>query len=165
MYQIVRISSIGCKSSPFSIWKLLRSVWIGSDKLLEGMILFLFSCEHSLIGRDVDRKTRNIFPDSKVHGANMGPTWILTAPDGPHDGPRNLSIRVLSAGVGLGVAAFGELLKRVLWVCKLVDSVHIIVYSRNLIFNTKYAGYPMENGPQGNWSFMHFTDVQYQKGI
>ena len=23
------------------------------------------------------------FPDSKVHGANMGPTWALSAPDGP----------------------------------------------------------------------------------
>ena len=22
-------------------------------------------------------------PDSKVHGANMGPTWVLSAPDGP----------------------------------------------------------------------------------
>ena len=34
------------------------------------------------------------FPDSKVHGANMGPTWVLSAPDGPHDGPMNLAIRV-----------------------------------------------------------------------
>ena len=35
---------------------------------------------------------RNI-PDSKVHGANMGPTWVLSAPDGPHVGPMNLAIR------------------------------------------------------------------------
>ena len=34
-----------------------------------------------------------IGPDSKVHGANMGPTWVLLAPDGPHVGPRNLAIR------------------------------------------------------------------------
>ena len=34
-------------------------------------------------------------PDSKVHGANMGPTWLLSAPDGPHVGPMNLAIRVL----------------------------------------------------------------------
>ena len=27
-------------------------------------------------------------PDSKVHGANMGPTWVLSAPDGPQ--PLNL---------------------------------------------------------------------------
>ena len=31
-------------------------------------------------------------PDSKVHGANMGPIWILSAPDGPHVGPMNLGI-------------------------------------------------------------------------
>ena len=35
----------------------------------------------------------DIFPDSKVHGANVGPTWVLSAPDGPHDGPMNLAIR------------------------------------------------------------------------
>ena len=32
-------------------------------------------------------------PDSKVHGANMGLTWFLSAPDGPHFGPMNLAIR------------------------------------------------------------------------
>ena len=32
-------------------------------------------------------------PDSKVHGANMGPTWVLSAPDGPHVSPMNLAIR------------------------------------------------------------------------
>ena len=34
-----------------------------------------------------------IDPDSKVHGANMGPTWVLSAPDGTHVGPMNLAIR------------------------------------------------------------------------
>ena len=33
------------------------------------------------------------YPDSKVHGANMGPTGVLSAPDGPHVGPVNLAIR------------------------------------------------------------------------
>ena len=32
-------------------------------------------------------------PDSKVDGANKGPTWVLSAPDGPHVGPMNLVIR------------------------------------------------------------------------
>ena len=32
-------------------------------------------------------------PDNKVHGANMGPTWVLSVPDGPHIGPMNLAIR------------------------------------------------------------------------
>ena len=31
--------------------------------------------------------------DSKDHGANMGPTWVLSAPDGPHVGLMNLAIR------------------------------------------------------------------------
>ena len=35
-------------------------------------------------------------PDSKVYGANMGPTWVLSAPDGPHVGPMNLAIRGVS---------------------------------------------------------------------
>ena len=35
------------------------------------------------------------YPDSKVYGANTGPTWVLLAPDGPHVGPMNLAIRVL----------------------------------------------------------------------
>ena len=35
------------------------------------------------------------YPDSKVHGANMGPTWVLSAPDRPHVGPMNLAIKDL----------------------------------------------------------------------
>ena len=30
--------------------------------------------------------------DSKVHGANTGPTWVLSAPGGPHVGHVNLAI-------------------------------------------------------------------------
>ena len=33
------------------------------------------------------------FPDNKVHVANMGPTWGLSAPDWPYVGPMNLVIR------------------------------------------------------------------------
>ena len=31
-------------------------------------------------------------PDSKVDGANMGPTWVLSAPDGLNVGPMSLAI-------------------------------------------------------------------------
>ena len=37
--------------------------------------------------------TMIINPDIKVYGANMGPTWVLSAPDGPNVGPMNLAIR------------------------------------------------------------------------
>ena len=39
-------------------------------------------------------------PDNKLHGANMGPTWVLSAPDGPHISPINLAIRDLSVFLG-----------------------------------------------------------------
>ena len=32
-------------------------------------------------------------PDSKIHVANMGPTWVLSAPGGPRVGPMNLAVR------------------------------------------------------------------------
>ena len=35
-------------------------------------------------------------PDSKVHGANMGPIWGRLDPGGPHVGPMNLLFGVLS---------------------------------------------------------------------
>ena len=41
-----------------------------------------------VLGDDIDN-----IPDSKVHGANMGSTWALSAPDGPHVSPMNLVIR------------------------------------------------------------------------
>ena len=31
-------------------------------------------------------------PDSKVHGANMGPIWGQQDPGGPHVGPMNFAI-------------------------------------------------------------------------
>ena len=34
--------------------------------------------------------------DSEVHGANMEPIWVLSAPDRPDVGPVNLAIRVVS---------------------------------------------------------------------
>ena len=33
-------------------------------------------------------------PDSKVHGDNMGPAWVLSVRDVPHVGPMNPAIRV-----------------------------------------------------------------------
>ena len=36
-------------------------------------------------------------PYSKVHGAIMGPTWVLSAPGGPHVDLMNLAIRDLSS--------------------------------------------------------------------
>ena len=37
----------------------------------------------------------NADPDSKVHGANMGPIWGRHDPGGPHVGPMNFAIWVM----------------------------------------------------------------------
>ena len=39
---------------------------------------------------------QSVYPESKVHGTNMGPTWILSARDGPHIGPMNLAISTVA---------------------------------------------------------------------
>ena len=52
-------------------------------------------------------------PDSKIHGANMGPTWGRQDSGGPHDGPMNfviwarayiwgrINVEIVSPGKGL----------------------------------------------------------------
>ena len=42
---------------------------------------------------------KHLNADSKFHGANMGPTWVLLATDASHAGPRNLAIRVASGRI------------------------------------------------------------------
>ena len=36
------------------------------------------------------------YPDNKVHGADMGPIWGRQQPGGPHVGPMDFAIRVVS---------------------------------------------------------------------
>ena len=40
-------------------------------------------------------RTSEIYPDSKVHGANMGPIWGRQDPGGPHVSPMNYAIWVV----------------------------------------------------------------------
>ena len=39
-----------------------------------------------------DVSDKDITPDSKVHGANMGPIWGRQDPGGPHVGTMNFAI-------------------------------------------------------------------------
>ena len=57
------------------------------------VIICSFSTFNTDIGILCWRKRHQHIPNSKVHGANMGLTWVLSAPDGPHVGPMNLDIR------------------------------------------------------------------------
>ena len=51
------------------------------------------SCPSVVIGGSTS-VNGNSYSNSKVCGANMGPNWVLSAPDGPHVDPMNLAIRV-----------------------------------------------------------------------
>ena len=42
--------------------------------------------------RTVVRTVVRTVPDSKVYGANVGPTWGRQDPDGPHVGPLKFAI-------------------------------------------------------------------------
>ena len=44
-------------------------------------------------GKGMRQKVHTIvYPDSKIHGANMGPIWGRQHPGGPHVGPMNVAI-------------------------------------------------------------------------
>ena len=53
-------------------------------------------CNESHPGRVYTHVCVHVFPYIKVLWANMGPPRVLSAPDGPHVGPMNLAIRVVT---------------------------------------------------------------------
>ena len=52
---------------------------------------FSCCCVNSLVAGRCDSGFKSI-PDSKVHGASMGPTWDQQDPGGPHVGHMNLAV-------------------------------------------------------------------------
>ena len=66
----------------FAIWEAINCVY--KIKLSAWFYIWYIS---------IDVNVSDGIPDSKIHGANMGPTWVLSAPDGPHVGPVNLVTR------------------------------------------------------------------------
>ena len=87
------------------ICNIKRTFGYSAIEMVRDMIDNLPSNEGLQLKWSVERKITNSYtnnvwgivcqkhPDSKVHGANRGPTWVLSAPDGPHVGPINLAIR------------------------------------------------------------------------
>ena len=50
-----------------------------------------------------------MIPDSKFHGANMGPIWGRQDPGGPHVGPMNFAIWDVIAYLGTNrIASFAN---------------------------------------------------------
>ena len=63
---------------------------------------------HKWLGDTVLHIPIDGFPDSKVHGANMGPTWVLSAPGEPHVGLMNLAIWVTLRSYHMWSAVSGD---------------------------------------------------------
>ena len=62
--------------------------WIGSS--VEQNPIYDTKCEYIFL---TFKTIHHVYPDSKVHGANIGPTRVLSAPDRTHVGPTNLAIK------------------------------------------------------------------------
>ena len=64
-----------------------------SDYIVEGKTCFNIKISFGSIGITmIMRRQFWDHSDSKVHGANMGPTWGRQDPGGPHVGPMNFAI-------------------------------------------------------------------------
>ena len=48
----------------------------------------------------INKKITYLTQIAKAHGAKMGPTWVLSAPDGSHVGLMNLAVRVIFHSYG-----------------------------------------------------------------
>ena len=79
-------------------WRTLPTKVVYGVSILSSKSEIICSTIVSVVGYSVSCCTRlyfnDTFPYSKVHEANLGPTWVLSAPDGPHVCPINLAIRV-----------------------------------------------------------------------
>ena len=59
-----------------------------------GEQVLYYHCQYISMGTVISSMYANQwYPGNKVHGANMGPTWVLSAQDEPHIVPKNLAIR------------------------------------------------------------------------
>ena len=68
---------------------------------------------------------QNTVPDSKVHGANMGPTWGQQDPGGSHVGHMNLAIRGGMKALVLTWDFFNLWLSKVLACQRCLRSIYI----------------------------------------
>ena len=72
--QMYRMRWVNCPYRIFKLsWKIFLKTWYG---------------QYTCFGMYAWSMT-----DSKVYGGNIGPTWNLSAPDGPHVGSMNLAIK------------------------------------------------------------------------
>ena len=76
----------------YAIWLPSDAIDLGRQWLMQWFVVWRSQVVCGIHLGATSQTIRNI-PDSKVHVAHIGPTWVLSAPGGPHIGPMNLAIR------------------------------------------------------------------------
>ena len=93
-HEILALERCGCNPK-LVIFKLISRIlnWVFSVKFCSG------ECHKPMILQIAEYMLTKLYdvvgcyyPDSMVNGDNMGPTWVLSAPDGSHVAPMKLAI-------------------------------------------------------------------------
>ena len=92
------------------------------------------------------------YPDSKVHGATMGPIWGRQDPGGPHGGPMNFAIWVVSLHFGSSPKEFSwhfifAYAKKLTWLCGTVCVRKLICPARQVLWNPTQPTSALNPGP------------------
>ena len=91
LFQKNAFESVGCIMTAICINIIMRTAGTNT-------VVTVTTTDHRYIDYLMRWRLLRVYSDTKVHGANMGPSWVLSAPDGPHFGPINFAIRVALSG-------------------------------------------------------------------
>ena len=80
----IKWATIHCSQTPEWVWSLVE---------MDCYSIFPCCCPSTFKTHWINSVLCHTIPDSKVHGANMGPTGVLSTQNGPHVGPMNPAIR------------------------------------------------------------------------
>ena len=79
-------------------------------------------------------------PDRKGHEVNMGPTWVLLAPGGPHVGPINFAIRGGRKKAGYNAISLPAWLDFITWKNDSATDFHALFYTGDYRINLCMSG-------------------------
>ena len=123
--QCKRMGSTAWSLYTFDIYWGRQNIWNYTDNvkcipLIENVWISHMMCSRGSYSRWVVTSSSNYrhhhtnqrwpskFPDSKLHGANLGPIWGRQDPGGPHVGPMNFAIWAVNRKTDQGWIQIGE---------------------------------------------------------
>ena len=83
LFPFMEVSSQHTKESVF--YRLCKTPWVWKKSY--SSIIDISTCPKYEVRSQIEANRTYIFTKSKVHGAIIRPTWVLSAQDGPHVGP------------------------------------------------------------------------------